>query len=336
MKARIRHEVWSISGFAAALAVALLAMRSSGHSAAIAPGARGGTVYHDATAAPGLSAPIQPTGAAIKRSIIGPDNRTRVPDTADFPFSAIAYLELYDDAQNLIGTCTGTFVGPDVLLTAGHCLYDAGTQLFTRHIRVVPAKDGAVEPFGSEYASDWWVPDNYIASRGNDLFDWGEIRLPDDALALQTGWMQIGVLQTASLSDPQFTPAIVGYPADKPAASMWGASVAAFADVQPRYLDYSIDTSPGQSGSAIWSLNPNKPYFGFVAGIHTSGASAAGENRGTRIDEALLGDLLQGCQQMHCTLAYAVEPVTGTPAADITPAPGGRPFRAVAGDVGRD
>ena len=317
----------------------LAAMVVGGSAAAAAPAqSTTGAVFHDRSAPVGLLPPVTSSAsAATERSIIGTDDRTQVSDTTGFPFSAIAYLELYDASNTQIGSCTATFVGPDVLLTAGHCLWQAGAEGFTKHIHVVPAKDGALEPFGSEYATDWWVPEDYINSGGNDLFDWGEIRLPDTALTLLTGgWMQVAVLQTATLEERRFTPAIVGYPADEPPATMWGDSVPAFDSVEAHYLDYAIDTAAGQSGSAIWSLNPAEPYFGFVVGIHTSGGSpgavgaAAADNRGTRIDEALLGDLLSGCDQMGCTLAYVVEPATGIPAG------GSMPVRVAVAGVSRD
>lgn len=317
-----------------ACAVAILAAPASNRAAALAPG--GENTFHDSSAPRGISAPVTAPPSSTGASIIGTDDRTRVSDTTAFPFSAIAYLELYDDSGTLTGTCTGTFVGPDVLLTAGHCLWQPGSAGFTKHIRVVPGKDGTLEPFGSEYATDWWVPDAYINSAGNDLFDWGEVRLPDTVLtSLIGGWMQVGVLQDATLREPGFTPALVGYPADEPPATMWGDSAPSFDAVEAHYLDYSIDTAPGQSGSAIWSLNPAKPYFGLVVGIHTSGggpgpAGGPGDNRGTRIDESLLADLLSGCQQMGCTLAYVVEPATGTPAG------GALPHRVAVPAIGRD
>ncbi|MGH2633203.1 MAG: trypsin-like serine peptidase [Tepidiformaceae bacterium] len=326
LERRHRRPGW-VAGVAVAGVLALaLAALPSGPGASAASASASGVAFHDSSAPAGLVPPVAANGPIVERSVVGSDDRTQVTDTSDFPFSAIAYLELYDASNVEVGTCTGTFVGPDVLLTAGHCLWQAGGGGFTKHIRVVPGKSGDLEPFGSEYATDWWVPDAYINSGGNDLFDWGEIRLPDRVLTQLTGgWMHIGVLQTATLEERDFTPAIVGYPADEPAATMWGDSAPAFDSVEAHYLGYSIDTAGGESGSAVWSLNTASPYFGFVVGIHTSGGSAGGDNRGTRVDESLLGDLLSGCQQMGCALAYVVEPASGAMG-----------FRAVAAEVASD
>jgi glutamyl endopeptidase len=258
--------------------------------------------YHDAAAPTGWLPAVTP-GTSRAAAVIGADGRERIADTSVFPFSAIAYLELFDDSYTLIATCTGTFIGPDAMLTAGHCLWHEGT--WVKHIRVVPAKDADAEPFGSIYATDWWVPDGYIAGDGAEDFDWGVVRVPPDLITLDTHWMQLGVLDTATLSDADFTPAIVGYPADKPNATMWADTAPAFAAVDASRLSYTIDTAPGQSGSAVWSLNPDAPYFGWIVGIHILAAGDGGPNIASRIDGTLLRDVLRGCEVMHCTIAYA-------------------------------
>lgn len=285
--------------------------------------------YHDASAPQGRLPAVSPDtrhGAAV----IGADDRVRIADTTVFPFSAIAYLELFDDSFKLVATCTGTFIGPDAMLTAGHCLWHEGA--WVKHIRVVPGKDEDAEPFGSVYATDWWVPDAYIASSGGEDFDWGVIRVPPDLITLDTHWLQLGVLATATLGRPNFTPAIVGYAADKPDATMWGDTAPAFAEVDDSQLAYTIDTAPGQSGSAVWSLDADAPYFGWVVGIHIFAAGDGRTNIARRIDDALLDDILRGCDVMHCTIAYTRAGTDGSP-----PIPAGaRPYQLRSGGIARD
>jgi len=250
--------------------------------------------------------------------VIGDDDRIQVVDTTIYPFSAIAYLELLDSDLEVLGTCTGTFIGPDTLLTAGHCLWDDITgDWLSDEIRVVPAKDGDFEPFGYEYASDWWVPDAYAES-GDSEWDWGLIKLPNDFLTLDTGWMQIAVLDDEVLALPGFAPAIVGYPSDKPDGTMWGIAEEAFLSVETFTLYYDIDTAPGQSGSAIWSASEG-PYLGLVVGIHVSGGLF--DNAGTRIDQQLLDDLLNGCLVMNCLIDVAQPPPEPEPEPEPTPTP---------------
>lgn len=296
---------------------------------ALPPGlpARGeGRAHHDADAT-GTLLPAKSAHRTIGEAVIGTDEREPILDTTVFPFSAIAYLELENAEGEVFGSCTATFIGPDALLTAGHCLWDAEAGDWgAEHIRVVPGKDADFEPFGSQYASDWWVPDEF-ASSGSADWDWGVIKLPDDLLSLDTGWMSLTIADTEALEGPEFFPAIVGYPGDKPEGTMWGLIRPAFLSVEDFRLRYDIDTAPGQSGAAIWSAGDG-PYLGLVVGIHVQGGVV---NSGSRIDRELLDDLLVGCEVMECSID-AVEAPSPAPG----PFPTDLPFRSYGVAVSRD
>ena len=258
--------------------------------------AQAGASFHDI--APGVSGPA--TATHREPGIIGDDDRTQVTDTTAFPYSAVALLELYDADFALAGTCTGTFVGPDVVLTAAHCLWLNGD--WTKHIRVVPGKNGADEPFGSVYATDWWLPTPYIDNGEPADFDWGLVRIPPGDITARTGWLPLAVLPDTSLTAQDFEPTIAGYPADRDGATMWQATVPAFDAVHERSLDYAIDTAGGDSGAAIWSANTGRADFAHVVGVHTRGVDAGGSNSGSRIDAIMLTDLLGGCAEIHCSI----------------------------------
>ncbi|MBA4180349.1 MAG: hypothetical protein C0506_07165 [Anaerolinea sp.] len=323
------------------------ALLGAGLARGESPGAEGnGRVFHDLTPNEGWLAPVgeRPLRPATAQTVIGEDERIRIPDTTIYPFSAVAYLELFNAAGEVIALCSGTFIGPDALLTAGHCLWDTANRRWNaERIRVVPAKDEGFEPYGSQFATDWWVPDGFVDTDGGVDFDWGLVRLPDDRLTRQASWLPIAVLGTASLQSARFTPAIVGYPVDKPAQTMWGHSRRAFTGVEAYRLFYDIDTSAGQSGSAIWSLDQGAT-LGYVVGIHTQGAGGPGDNSGSRIDQELLNDLLAGCAVMACTIDSIVEGAPATPATSPTAAPtptpqtpsGPRPFWAALPALSRD
>lgn len=269
-------------------------------------------------------------GVVTGASVIGLDDRVRIQDTTEFPFSAIAYLELENEDEEVIGSCTGTFIGPNTLLTAGHCLWDSDAEAWAAfNIRVIPGKDGDYEPFGYDYADDWWVPDQY-AETGLGDWDWGIIKLGTDDLARQTGWFSVAVLSTEALEVPDFRPVIVGYPGDKPDGTMWGLIRPSFLAVDPFELYYDIDTAPGQSGSAIWSAQDG-PDFGKIVGIHVRGGQT---NTGSRIDQQLLDDILHGCELMECTIDVAA-PSGPEPEPEPEPLPD-LPFRSYSVAISRD
>lgn len=284
-----------------------------------APGASAGSssgkVFRDDGSHPPVaSADGSDAGAA---AVIGPDSRVRITDTTAFPWSAVVYLELYVGSIQL-GSCTGTFISPDAILTAAHCLY--GENGWTTDIRVVPGKDGPFEPFGFSWALSWWVPDAWYADPENNLFDWGLVHIRD-APAWATGWLTIALLSTATLSLPDIEPAIVGYPGDKPDGTMWFDYKPAFLAVDAFTLRHTIDTAPGESGSAVILTNTTTraDLLGLIVGIHVRGIAAAGYNEATRIDEEVLSDLLRACQEMGCSFEWYAEGVGATPTSTPTP-----------------
>jgi V8-like Glu-specific endopeptidase len=89
------------------------------------------------------------------------DSRIRFTNTTTYPFSAIGTL--YDGS----GDCTGTRIGPRIVLTAAHCIYNRDTETFST-ISFKPGRNGATSaPYGSSGPHWYWVPEEYIAGAPN-------------------------------------------------------------------------------------------------------------------------------------------------------------------------
>jgi glutamyl endopeptidase len=217
------------------------------------------------------SVPAKNKGVA-PHSVIGGDDRVQEGAPLSYPWEAIAYLSTNQ------GQCTGFMLSRDVLVTAGHCVYEGG---WVTSYRVVPGKNGNSEPFGSCSGgiADVWTTSNWITT-GSPDYDYGLVKLTCD-IGNTVGWFGWWYNTGETLTGNFFF--VEGYPADKPFATMWWDGDTAASQTATR-LFYPIDTFNGQSGSPIYHLNSTTAGLcgGWcITGIHTNGA-VNNENSGTR------------------------------------------------------
>ena len=140
-----------------------------------------------------------------------PDQRVRISPTTYRPWSAVTYLAIIN-SKGQGGHCTGSFIGPNVVLTAAHCLHEEGE--WAHSVEVQPGRDGStfgilpVKPYGSQFGQYFWVPNEWTALNPVDgsfslaaaQFDYGIIVMPDSSLGNQVGWQTMLALSSASLT----------------------------------------------------------------------------------------------------------------------------------------
>lgn len=244
------------------------------------------------------------TERVLRLAIPGEDGRKRVKVPTQWPDCVHSKLDLYFNDQPDGGT--GVLVGPHLLLTAAHNVFDqeGGARIWAKKVSVYPAlnEDQVIEQaegIGVWIYEQWFKDENpefdialiVLNKALGSIFGWRGLYCPND----QT----LGVLQDIQ----KFC--ITGYPGDKGCKQMW-----TMAHKLNRWnneqLFYVIDTACGQSGSGIEIRRQDEEY---VIGVHTNGGAT--ENRGTRLSQEKFRTLIFWMQITTEKLAarFAVQPV---------------------------
>jgi glutamyl endopeptidase len=219
----------------------------------------------------------------VMETVHGTDDRVQINNTSVYPWRVHSSLRITAaDGSMWIGT--GWFVGPRILVTAGHVVYIKGSGVpgrdgWVKKIVVMPGRNGSQLPYGSVTSSQFWTVKGW-ANNGNSEYDYGAIILRQN-LGNRTGWLGFGNWPNLNGIGAN----ISGYPGDKPAGTQWYAARNVDSS-SARKVYYDIDTAGGQSGSAVYRFYQGGRYG---IAVHAYGGSRV--NSGTRINAAVFNNI---------------------------------------------
>lgn len=215
-------------------------------------------------------------------SVCGVDNRTRISPANRYPWRAICKL-IITRADGRTSGCTGWFIGPRTVMTAGHCVYSHAAGGWARRIEVVPGMDAANRPYGSQVGTSFRSVTGWTRDRSPE-YDYGAIILPNNTLGNRVGWFGFTSLSNSSLNNLLVNNS--GYPGDKPFGTQW-FNAGRITRVTNRRLYYMLDTAGGQSGSPVWRYRDGQRH---AVGIHAYGGCP---NKSTRITRPVYDRMLE-------------------------------------------
>ena len=221
--------------------------------------------------------------ASIIELVIGRDDRVRIQNPAEEPWRWICALSItFKTGRRYRGT--GFLIGPNAVVTAGHCVYLAREGGWAREIEVTPGANGASGQYGSAKSSTFRSVDGWVQHHDPDS-DYGCIVLPPNPF----GGQELGHFGFMAQAPDQLKAAsvvVAGYPGDKPFGQLWGMA-RRLAAITPTQLVYDIDTVGGQSGAPVYlKVGPDR----VVCGIHNYGARTG--DAAMRITEPVYARLL--------------------------------------------
>lgn len=212
-----------------------------------------------------VSIPRNPLDRLTTKSIFGSDRREIVDDTTDDPYNSICYLEAeFKRSDGAIVTKLGTawVAEHNVVVTAGHCIYDEDYG-WAKSAIIIPGKDGDYEPYDTVHAYKFYVPDEYYDDQ-DEYYDYGVIQLKED---VDSDCKSLITASSKSFLNGDYLLKIGGYPE----ADGYGEyrQYEAFGDpysYNSKIIKYKIDTDEGQSGAPVLIQKSNGKYR--VVGTH--------------------------------------------------------------------
>lgn len=164
--------------------------------------------------------------------------------------------------QHIGGWCSGFMVGPDIIVTAGHCGETEAEIQNTAYVfgfRVTSSDDPGTTQFN---ANQVYFGKELIAHELSPTGDFAIVRVDREITA--PGVTPLQVRKNGAISRGQNI-GVIGYPSGLPVKIAFGDATVVMGEEEP-WLFANLDTYGGNSGSAVFNAD------GLVEGILVRGA----------------------------------------------------------------
>ncbi|KAB2833830.1 MAG: trypsin-like serine protease [Caedimonadaceae bacterium] len=212
------------------------------------------------------------------------DRRTLVSTPQKYPWAVHGHL-LLEFAQGSTYIGSGTLVDKRYILTAGHNLFDRKTKRVVQKISFFPGRNGDDAPWSGEGKGiiihpGWYKEMNEEKAKESDI---GIIRV-EEKLGKTLGYYSLAVLDDDEIKALKLN--VTGYPGQQHKGKFMLTMEGEHKSLTPTRIFYDIDTTAGQSGSAVWISNEDEGEKNETCiAVHAYGGDSSKGNSGTRINE---------------------------------------------------
>lgn len=227
--------------------------------------------------------------------LIQPDKDRRtpisVPSPSNLPWKSVGKLEIdFPNGKTYVGT--GTLIAPDLVLTAGHCLYQDSKGGLAKEIRFFSGEEE-----DSFVISKKILPAYAWMKEETPNWDFGVFSLTERIGEESDDYLEPSIANSSKFLDHRDSELldhriqVTGYPGEK--QGMWTMTGDVYY-MDNELLYYQIDTTPGQSGSPIWATwedsEGSHPYS--IIGVHINGIAGNPRFNGGVYFNAEKGEIL--------------------------------------------
>jgi len=207
--------------------------------------------------------------ASRKGSVIGWDDRLRVAATTDYPWNTFCYLgATFPGGATSRGS--GCLVGPNMVLTAAHVVYNFGTRRFVSGVLIAPGQTQAaanatvVRPHGTR---------NFLFVAAETRYTTGGAAADDyAAVFFSTPFNGVSTYMPVEFNSAPAAVNLAGFPSsllgETDSQAMWWG-YGRVTQVESRLLRYEADATAGNDGSPLFADTMSGRR---LVGVHSFGA----------------------------------------------------------------